>query len=109
MESFHKITLVLSLITLLNCEIGVDVSTLQTSSVYECMKNEGFTFAVPRAYHSYGAIDQNAVPGIHNARAAGLKTDIYMFPCRGKNASAQVDELIKGIPGDLYDIIWVDV
>lgn len=32
-----------------------------------------------------------------------------MFPCRGKNASQQVDELITGLPANLYDTIWVDV
>lgn len=32
-----------------------------------------------------------------------------MFPCRGKSASAQVDELIEKIPADLYETVWVDV
>jgi hypothetical protein len=98
MKKLFALCILLILFTLTKSELGIDVSTLQTAEVYECMKNLGFTFAIPRAYHSYGAIDLNAVPGLNNARSVGLKTDIYMFPCRGKNASAQVDELIKGIP-----------
>jgi hypothetical protein len=32
-----------------------------------------------------------------------------MFPCRGKNGTAQVDEMMNGIPTNLYDTIWIDV
>ena len=42
-------------------------------------------------------------------REAGLKTDTYMFPCRGKNATQQVNEMIDSIPGNLYDKIWIDI
>lgn len=42
-------------------------------------------------------------------KAAGLQTDTYMFPCRGKNATAQANEISDNIPRDLYDTIWVDV
>lgn len=103
--------LLLACITIIQVqsELGVDISTLQPASAFECMKSQGFSFAIPRAFHSYGSIDTNAVPNLNNARSVGMKTDIYMFPCRGKNASAQVDELIKGIPENLYDTIWVDV
>lgn len=102
------ITLVLSVI-LIKCELGVDFSTLQPLSYFLCLKEAGYNFAVPRAFHSFGSIDLNAVPNLNNARSAGLKTDIYMFPCRGKSATAQIDELIQKIPENLYDTIWVDV
>ena len=42
-------------------------------------------------------------------KAAGLKTDVYMFPCRGKNATAQAHELIDSIPSDLYSRVWLDI
>jgi hypothetical protein len=32
-----------------------------------------------------------------------------MFPCRGKSASGQVQELISGLAGVNYGMIWVDV
>ena len=51
------------------------------------MKNANITFAVARGYYSYGAADVHAVKSLTNMKAAGLKADTYMFPCRGKNAS----------------------
>ena len=55
------------------------------------MKNNGYSFAIVRGYCSYGAVDKNAAQSLTNAKNAGLITDIYMFPCRGKSAAAQVD------------------
>jgi hypothetical protein len=67
--------------------LGVDVSQLFPTSTYQCMKSNGYTFAIIRGYCSYGGPDHNAVQNLNNARAAGLITDIYMFPCRGKISS----------------------
>lgn len=92
-----------------NCVLGVDVSQLFSTSTYQCMKNNGYEFNIIRGYCSYGGIDHNAVQNLNNARAAGLITDIYMFPCRGKSATAQVDEMMNGIPGNIYGMVWVDV
>ncbi len=55
------------------------------------MKSAGYSFAILRGFCSYGAPDHNAVQGLKNAKAAGMNTDIYMFPCRGKSAKSQVD------------------
>jgi hypothetical protein len=55
------------------------------------MKSNGFSFAIIRGYRSSGSPDTNVVQGLKNAKAAGLSTDVYMFPCRGKSATAQVD------------------
>lgn len=55
------------------------------------MKSAGYEFVIIRGFCSPGSPDHNAVQGLKNAKAAGLTTDIYMFPCRGKNAKTQVD------------------
>jgi len=56
------------------------------------------SFAIPRAWCSYGAMDANANANIKNARAAGIQyVDAYMFPCRGKDAASQVNSLIAGL------------
>lgn len=73
------------------------------------MKSAGYEFAIIRGFCSYGAPDHNAVQGLKNAKAAGLSTDIYMFPCRGKNAKAQVDEMFAAIDHTLYGTVWIDV
>lgn len=56
-----NLLLLLSVVFLAEAYKGVDISKLYNQSVYDCFKQSGFTFAIPRAYHSYGAIDANAV------------------------------------------------
>ncbi len=63
-------------------------------SNYTCFKESGISQLIIRAYHSYGAIDTDAKLNIFEANAAGLATDVYMFPCRGKDPSVQVKDLI---------------
>jgi hypothetical protein len=74
-----------------NCVFGIDLAGSFTTSTFTCLKNAGNTFAIVRAFHSYGSIDTTATASLTNAKSAGLSTDIYMFPCRGKSATAQVD------------------
>jgi len=88
---------------------GVDISQLYSTSTFECIKKAGYSFVIPRGYCSFGGLDHNAVHSLTNAKSAGLSTDVYMFPCRGKSANAQVDEMIGGISKSLYGTIWVDV
>lgn len=91
------------------CTLGVDVSQLFSTGTYQCMHNNGYIFAIIRGYCSYGGVDHNVVQGLQNARSAGMITDVYMFPCRGKSGTAQVDEMMNAIPGSLYGMIWIDV
>lgn len=107
-----KLEILLVLFCLFNpfmCRLGVDVSQLFTTSTYECIKKAGYSFVIPRGYCSFGGIDQHAVQSLTNAKNAGLSTDVYMFPCRGKSATSQVDEMVSKIPANLYGTIWVDV
>ena len=89
--------------------MGVDVSQLFSTSTYQCMKSSGYSFAIIRGYCSYGGVDSNAVQGLKNAKAAGMITDIYMFPCRGKTAQSQVDQMFASIDSSLYGMVWIDV
>jgi len=83
--------LLLGLLQSSNCVFGVDLAGTFSTSTFTCLKNAGNSFAIVRAFHSYGAIDTTATASLTNAKSAGLTTDIYMFPCRGKSATAQVD------------------
>ena len=104
-----EVLLVSLLIVYSLCTLGVDVSQLFSTATYQCMKNSGYNFAIIRGYCSYGGVDANIISNLHNARAAGLTTDIYMFPCRGKSGSAQVDQMVSAISGNLYGMVWIDV
>jgi hypothetical protein len=88
---FTLTILVLVSISQVDAALGVDISQLYPTSTYECIKKAGYSFAILRGFCSYGGPDHNAVQGLKNAQAAGLHADIYMFPCRGKSATAQVD------------------
>ena len=65
-----------------------------TFKSFPCMKDLGYEHSIIRAYHSYGAIDTTAPENIRQSNLNGLSTDVYMFPCRGKNATLQVNELV---------------
>ena len=88
---------------------GVDVSQPFSTATYQCMKNNGVGFVIIRGYCSFGGMDSHAVAGLQAAKAAGLITDIYMFPCRSKSATAQVNEMMNNIPSNLYGMVWLDV
>lgn len=60
-------------------------------SNFSCLVQAGYTHSIIRAYHSYGAIDIDAPQSIQLSNLAGMTTDVYMFPCRGKNATLQVN------------------
>lgn len=84
-----KVTLLLlALFSLTQSAIVIDMAG--KFSNYTCFKNSGFSHIIIRSYHSYGAIDLDAKSNILQANAAGLSTDTYMFPCRGKDPAAQV-------------------
>jgi len=87
--------LILAILALFVCQTfavnGVDVANPMSTATFTCLKNNGHTFAIVRAYRSGGSLDTNAAANLQNARAAGLATDVYMFPCRGKNATTQVN------------------
>ena len=117
-----KLAFLVILATALCSVSGVKVFDLaKTFQNFTCMKNLGYTHAIIRAYHSYGAIDTTAQDNIQRSNDAGLSTDVYMFPCRGKSASQQVNELvdylesmmkIKGTPSAYTyatGTIWLDI
>lgn len=104
------------IVLLFNCSIlgvltlnGVDLFAPTSVATFNCMKNSGNSFAIIRAFRSSGILDTNAAANLQNARAAGLSTEIYMFPCRGKDPNSQVSTLMSGISANLYSTVWIDV
>ena len=79
-------------------------------ATHQCLKNNGVSFAIPRAYYSYGAFDPNGATNVAHAREAGIPyVDIYMFPCRGKSAASQVSDLVSKMGNANYGMIWLDI
>ena len=109
--SISLIVLLLSMSTILATK-GWDVSQYTSLSAMQCMK-KGMNFGIVRGYCSYGAVDKNACGTLKNAKSAGFQyVDIYMFPCVsncGKGAATQVHEMVSGLSGCPYNMIWLDV
>jgi hypothetical protein len=82
--------LITASILLLCAHSAVVIDMAGRFSNYTCFKNTGISQIIVRAYHSYGAIDLDAKSNIFQSNAAGLSTDVYMFPCRGKDPATQV-------------------
>ncbi len=61
---------------------GVDVSQPASVSAFQCLKSDGYSFAVVRAYQSSGHVDPNAAQTMMNAHEGGMShVDAYLFPC----------------------------
>lgn len=88
----NSLLIVILLISVCYSANVVDLAGVFTN--YTCLKQQGYERSIIRAYHSYGAIDLDASNNIKLSNAAGLATDVYMFPCRGKSAALQANQLI---------------
>ena len=108
MKNLFALFLASSLFVTIFAVNGVDLFAASSTATFTCFKNNGMSFAIIRAFRSSGILDTNAAANLQNARAAGLSTEIYMFPCRGKDPTAQVNTLISGISTNLYSTVWID-
>lgn len=91
---------------------GLDVSSLLYPPTFQCLKSNGYTFVIVRAYRSVCAPDGNAIHTIANAHQAGIEyVDVYMFPSPtcSKSAAQQVSDMVTALQGVEYGQIWLDI
>src|SRR3989338_50428 len=93
---------------------GTDVSQLISTSSWTCLKNQGYKFAVVRAFQSTGNPDANCPTSVANAHNAGISpVDVYMFPCPkcSASASSQVSSAISYLKDHSvkYSKFWLDI
>lgn len=93
--------------------LGVDVSSLPTSSFFSCFLSSGYTSFIMRGFRSSGSVDSNVVSALQLANAAGVPhIDVYMFPdplSSTLTAAQQFSALVSALSGSTYDIIWFDI
>ena len=70
---------------------GIDASSPLSIDTLKCFIKSGYYFVIPRAYRSFGAVDNNALQSLRNAQSLSMYADIYMWPCRGKDPVQQAD------------------
>lgn len=100
---------------------GVDVSQPTMPDAWKCLKSNGYTFGVIRAYESVGRPDSNAPHTIYNAWDGGMEhVDVYFFPDPSKgNAAQQMADMVNylkqykivagGTPPAAYGMCWLDI
>jgi len=88
---------------------GVDVS--QPCGNWACLKQAGYSFAVIRIFQETGSVDSNGVNSIKAAQAAGLSTDVYMYPAGTKSTTGktQATAVLNALKGVRYGRVWIDV
>lgn len=89
--------------------IGLDTSpALSFQSNFECLKSAGYTFANVRAFSLEGIdLDLSVKNTLIYAQRAGLKAELFLRPCRGKNAKFQIDTVVLVIANQYYDRFWL--
>jgi len=73
------ILLVITFVCLTTAFLGVDVSSSVSQSDWSCLKQNGYTYAIVRAWRSTGSPDPAAPATVAAANAAGVATDVYFF------------------------------
>ena len=92
---------------------GVDVSQPASVSAFQCLKSDGYSFAVVRAYQSSGHVDPNAVQTMMNAHEGGMShVDAYLFPCPTcgtPSAYQQMEDTVNALKNVEYGMLWLDI
>lgn len=92
---------------------GLDVSTPTSVSSAQCLKNAGYSFAIPRAWKSFGEFDASAPGSVSSFWQANFThVDVYLFPCSfGMPASTQVNQLKGNLTSHSvkYGMVWLDI
>lgn len=90
--------------------IGIDTAppvTFQTT--FTCLKAAGYEFANIRAFSLEGAdLDLLTIrdAAIYATRA-GLRSELFLRPCRGKSAKLQIDAIVLAIDEQYYQRLWL--
>lgn len=97
-----------------NCTLGVDLATPTSVEAFQCMvKQGGLQHVTMRAFQSNCYLDPHAVDTLHNAAAAGVVADIYIFPSVGCSMSAvqQIDVTLDHLARNnaSFHTLWLDV
>ena len=96
-----------ALFSLSLAELGIDL--IDSVSDFSCLRNQGYNFVITRGYRESGAVDPVAKGNLAAAKAAGMETDVYFFPCFPcGNPASQASEFWSQLGGD-FGTVWLDI
>uniref|UniRef100_A0A1I7TZB5 Lysozyme n=1 Tax=Caenorhabditis tropicalis TaxID=1561998 RepID=A0A1I7TZB5_9PELO len=94
---------------------GIDFIQPVTVATFQCIKNAGYSFMIPRVFTSLGSIDHTGINNVKNARAAGM-TDVdgYIFPCLASHCPGGADQVKQTLDaiksaGTKVSTLWLDI
>lgn len=93
---------------------GLDVSTLVGSDSFRCLKRNGYSYVIVRAWQSLCRCDPHSAETVNNAWAGGMThVDVYFFPARacGTSPESQVDQTLSCLQaaGAHFGTFWFDI
>jgi hypothetical protein len=89
-------------------ETGGDILN-PTTSAFQCLANEGWSFVILNSYERYGAVNPNINGNLSAAKAAGLSTDIFHFPCASQDATTQINTDINNVGFGNFGTMWIGI
>jgi len=108
------VTFLLLFVAVALCANGVDISDAVSTSGFQCLKQQGYSFAIVRCFRSTGSVDPNCASNVANAHSAGMSNvDIYVFPCPkcSSSGSAQIATTLAYTQqnGVKFSTMWLDI
>jgi len=103
---------IIAFVCLTTAFLGVDVSSSVSESDWNCLKQNGYTYAIVRAWRSTGSPDPDAAASIKAANEAGVATDVYFFPDYAEgNPTGQVQQAHSFLTSNSikYGTMWIDI
>jgi len=91
---------------------GLDTAFGYNQTVFECLRDKGYSFVVQRIWRSLCIVDDAAVASIDAAWAAGMsQVDVYLYPacaCSLK-PEQQVSAALAALAGHQFGTLWLDI
>jgi hypothetical protein len=100
----------LMLLLQVHCLIGFDTAPVVTfQSTFTCLKEAGYEFSNVRAFSLAGEdLDLLTVrDSVIYSTKAGLRTEVFLRPCRGRSPKFQIDTLVLAIDDQYYQRLWI--
>lgn len=90
-------------------ETGGDLNDSYATSTFQCLSNKGWGYVILNSYVSYGVVNSNVVGNLAAAKAAGLSTDIFHFPCSTQDAATQINADINNVGFGNFGTMWIGI
>ena len=97
------------LLTQVSCLIGLDTAPLVAfQNTFDCLKSQGYQFSNVRAFSLEGIdLDLSVRDTLIYSQKAGLRTELFIRPCRGKTPKGQIDIIILAVAEQYYERLWL--